>query len=423
MDILRIIIALFTVYGLVRLCVYMVASNIYTVRQHFTQLRHKGTYYRPTVTLIVPAHNEESVITRTLDYIQRSDYPPKKLQVIVANDGSRDDTAKIVRSYARQSGLKFKVKLVSRPNHGKAEALNYAIKHFAIGSLVMCLDADSIIDKNCIKNIVQYFKDKRVVAAASNVNIIENGTLLSLAQRVEYLLSHELKKANTTFNMEYIIGGVGSVFRRSMLKQVSYYDSNTMTEDIDLTMKIVGQGNAKHKIVFASNALTYTEPVQTYKALIMQRFRWKYGRLQTFLKNKQLFFNTDPAYTKQLTFFLLPTTVFYEALLLIELLIVCFILFLVITQYDMSTVFSIMFLYSIILLFIVWSIEHISVKERLRLSFYAPAAYLLIYMLVFVEYAAAAKSAYKLPGIKNSLRAKKTTWRSPERNAQTAIRM
>lgn len=412
-----------TIYGILRLCIYMVASNFYTIKYQNQRKRSRKLYYRPTVSIIVPAHNEESVIARTLDAIQQSDYPSKKLEIIVANDGSIDNTAQIVRSYARQTKIKFKTRLVSRPNHGKAEALNYAIRYRAAGSLIMCLDADSIIDRKCVKNIVQYFKDKQVVAVASNVNIIENGTLLGLAQRIEYLISHELKKANTVFNMEYIIGGVGSVFRRSILEKVSYYDSNTMTEDIDLTMKIVGEGNVDHKIMFASDAITYTEPVQSYRGLILQRFRWKYGRLQTFTKNKHLFFNSNAKYSKQLTFFLLPVTAIYEMFLLVEPFIVMFIVYLMILRGEISTIFSVALLFCAIMAFAIWSAEHLDGKDRLRLSAYAPAAYLLIYSLVFVEYAAAAKSAFRIHKLSSSLNAKKTTWQSPTRNKHAAVRI
>ncbi len=281
-----------SVYSILRMTVYSVASNIQTIRQYRHSVRFRRTYYRPFVSVIVPAHNEGSVIERTLLSLVSSNYPKSRMEIIVANDGSTDNTAAVVRSFAARQRKLANIRLVTRPNRGKAEALNYAIKKRAKGSLIMCLDADSLVDAECIKRSAQYFQDQNIVATASNVNIIENGTLIGLAQRFEYLFSHHFKKTHTLFNMEYIIGGVGSVFRKNILSKVSFYDSDTMTEDIDLTLKIISLGNKEHRVVFAGDAITYTEPVLNYGDLIRQRFRWKYGRLQSFYKNRSLFFST-----------------------------------------------------------------------------------------------------------------------------------
>ena len=62
-----------------------------------------------------------------------------------------------------------------------------------------------------------------------------------MIQRFEYLICHQMKKAHSAYNVEYIIGGIGSMFRRSTLDEVGLYDTNTMTEDIDLTMKILAK--------------------------------------------------------------------------------------------------------------------------------------------------------------------------------------
>ena len=103
--------------------------------------------------------------------------------------------------------------------------------------------------------------------------------LLGFIQRFEYLVSHHMKKAQTAFNVEYIIGGIGSMFRRSTLDEVGLYDTNTMTEDIDLTLKIIARkGNRSSRVVFAADSLVYTEAVPSLRSLYQQRTRWKYGR-------------------------------------------------------------------------------------------------------------------------------------------------
>jgi poly-beta-1,6-N-acetyl-D-glucosamine synthase len=418
LQILQYLILILSTYSIMRIMVYSLTSNLQTIKQHRQHVLSHQIYYRPFISIIVPAHNEGEVIERTLASIIASDYPKSRMEIIVANDGSTDDTANRVRSFAARHRLIIKISLISRQNRGKAEALNYAIKHRANGSLVMCLDADSLLHKDCIRNSVQYFKDKKVVATASNVNIMENGTLLGLAQRFEYLFSHHFKKAHTFMNMEYIIGGVGSVFRKSILQDVSFYDSDTMTEDIDLTLKIIRGGNKDRRVIFASNAITYTEPVLSYAGLIKQRFRWKYGRLQSFYKNKQLFFATDKKYSYQLTFFLLPVTVLYEILTLFEPIVIIYILYLCYTTGSIATIIFAMVVFTTIIILNTWASDHLDIKDKFRLSVYAPIMYLLLYALVAVEYCAAIKSLMRLKSLPESLSSKRTTWKSPVRNAK-----
>lgn len=422
--VLRYMIFVLGMANILRMAVYLIGSDAYTLKRAYKSKQQRKTYYRPTVSIIVPAHNEAAVIEHTLEALHKSNYPTKKLQIIVANDGSTDDTAKIVKRFMarrRRSGQPyFQTILMNQKNGGKADAMNNAIRRYATGTLVMCLDADSLIDAEGVKNAVQYFRDRSVAALASNVNIIEDGTLLGLAQRFEYLISYQMKKAQTTLNTEYIIGGIGSMFRRRMLQRVNYYDTNTMTEDIDLTMKIIVQGNRKHRVVYASDCITYTEPVPSFKSLVTQRFRWKYGRLQTFLKHPNMFFNTDRKYAKQLTWFILPYALFQETLFILEPLMVGFILVTSIMYRDPITLLTAAAFISGYISLNVWASEHLSVKERMRLTVLAPVMYLLLYMMAVVEYAALIRTIRQLHKLPQSIRGERTTWTSPERSAIAA---
>lgn len=444
---LTIFIVTLSILNLLRMSVYLVGSDIYTLKQ--AKRRRKDTHdfsTLPTVTVIVPAYNEEAGIERTIRSLQASDYPVSKLDIVVVDDGSRDDTAKITRNfvsrlkrnnaksyfaregrvphftrrYLRPNSRNFPIRLVRQPNQGKAAAMNNGIKNFATGKLIMCLDADSRIDNHAIYNAARYFDDPNVVALASNVNIIEDGTLLGLAQRFEYLLSYQMKKAQTTLNIEYIIGGIGSMFRRSVLDRVEYYDSNTMTEDIDLTMKIIASSSKHEKLVYASDALTYTEAVPSFKSLVRQRYRWKYGRLQTFLKYPKMFFNTDKRYARLLTCGILPFAIAQELLYTLEPLVVGYILYVCIRYRDPGTMLSALIVVSMYTVINIWASEHLSHKERFRLTIIAPAMYFLLYLLSIVEYAALVKAARNLPKLRSSISAQHVTWQSPERKAAVA---
>ncbi|TXG77679.1 glycosyltransferase family 2 protein [Patescibacteria group bacterium] len=423
MRLLSYTIIILGVLNVIRMTLYMLGSDIYTIKNTLRAkaVATKRRRYHPSVTIVVPVHNEGPIITRTMDSLAEIVYTPSKLQIIVINDGSTDQTARAVknyiRRYVRKTGDTTRFKLVNQQNGGKADALNNAIRNHATGSLVMCLDGDSTIARDGIEKAVQYFRGNDTAALASNVNIMENQTLLGLVQRFEYLVSYQMKKAQTTYNLEYIIGGIGSMFRRSMLRRVEFYDTNTMTEDIDLTMKIITKGNRKHRVVYASDVITYTEPVLTLRALINQRFRWKYGRMQTFLKNHQLFFNRNKKYTRRLTWLILPFAVLQELMFLVEPIFVTFIIASSIMFHDPGIMLTACLLISTYMIFNIVSSEHLSTKERVRLSVMAPSMYFYMYVLAIAEYAALIKSIAKLKGLPDSIKEDRVTWVSPERSA------
>ena len=438
-------IVVMSITNLVRMMLYLVGSDIYAIKQAY---RRKASRllspYRPRISIVIPAHNEASVIKRTLDSVCASDY--KNMEIIVVDDGSTDDTAKVVRQYIRRAPLlkvesymaryarssklrrryiradidRKRIILVSQLNGGKAAALNNAIMNHASGQLIMCIDADSLIARDGVSRAVAYFRNPKIVALASNVNILEDGTVLGLAQRFEYLISYHMKKAQTTYNIEYIIGGIGSTFRLSILKAVNYYDTNTMTEDIDLTMKIIAKGNKKYRVAYASDCLTYTEAVPSFKSLIKQRYRWKYGRMQTFFKNPSVFFSHDRHQSKWLSWLILPHSIFQEALFLLEPVVVTFIAAVSIIYRDPFTFLTALTVITAYILANIWSSSHLTVKDRLRLSFYAPSMYLVLYALSIAEYAALIKSIKGLPKLRRSLSGERTTWISPERSGVEA---
>lgn len=423
MQVLSIFIIVTSMANLVRMMIYLIGGDMYAIQRYKKSAKYAGKRaYRPTFSIIVPAHNESAVISQTLDCLMKIDYPANKLQIVIADDGSTDDTVEIVRAYKLKYDKNNKLQLFRQQNGGKADVLNNAIRNVATGKLVMCLDADSLIAPDAVKKSVEYFRDRRIVALASNVNIMENGTILGLVQRFEYLISYHMKKAQTFYNIEYIIGGIGSTFRRSMLNKVNLYDSNTMTEDIDLTMKIIAKGNKSNRVAFAPDVLTYTEAVPSFSSLIVQRFRWKYGRLQTFLKNYRIFFSRKRTHTRLLTWFILPSALVQEALFIIEPVIVTFIIAISIYYNSPSSLITALTVITVYIIFNIASTTHLSIKEKMRLSILAPSMYVLLYILAIVEYAALVKSLVRLPKLKNSISKDKVTWASPERSgaAQTA---
>lgn len=395
------LIAFFGTINLLRMTMFLVGSDLYRLRQHLKNKRAKQTVL-PTISVLIPAFNEEGVVCRAIDSIADNDYPEDLLQIIVVDDGSRDKTWQILTDL-KASGKVKNLTIVHQENGGKASALNNGLKNFATGELVMCLDADSYLSPDALKKAAAHFADPSLVALAANIKIIDSGSLLSLIQKFEYIVCYQMKRAQTVLNMEYIIGGIGSTFRHSFLQQVNYYDTNTVTEDIDLTMKMLRQGNRQHRVAYGSDVTAYTESVISIPDLIKQRYRWKYGRCQAFLKNTSLFFNPDRKYSRSLTFFFLPYAVFGDFAFLLEPIMLGYITYVVLAYRDVVTFLSAFGVVSFYLLMNLLTEETISVKDKLRLLPFTPMMYFLFYVLSFVEYVALIKTLLNLKSLRKNL--------------------
>ncbi len=401
--------------NLIRMTVYLVGADLYTVRR--ARLKDRALLYQPTVTLVVPVHNEGPIVERTLASLIEVEYSP--LQIIVADDGSTDDTLARIRAWKKINDPQHRIDVFTQENGGKADALNNAIRGLAVGELIMCLDGDSTLAPSAVAKSVAYFRDVRVVATASNVNIIPNKTLLGAVQRYEYLISYHMKKAHNLFNVEYIIGGIGSMFRREVLDLVGMYDTNTMTEDIDLTMKILAiGGNRRHRVAYAHDAITYTDAVPSFKSLIRQRYRWKYGRMQSFFKYRRLFFSMERKHTYGLSWFMLPQAVLQESIYLIEPLILTAIIGVSVYYQSPATLIPALVLISLYVVVNIFGTEHLSLKAKMKLSLMSPLMYFFFYLLSVVEYIALIQAIVGLPSLRRSISNNKVTWKSPERTVR-----
>jgi cellulose synthase/poly-beta-1,6-N-acetylglucosamine synthase-like glycosyltransferase len=403
------------ILNLIRMAAYLFSSDIHTIKAAGRKPGRQSTRF-PTVTIVVPAHNEERVIVRTLDSLYNTKYPASKLEVIIADDGSTDSTAQAVRRFRRTHRDRCRIRLIRRPNRGKASVLNYAIQRHARGELIMCLDADSYLLPDSLSHAVAHFRDRQVLALSSNVNVIEDSTLLSLIQRFEYIVCYHMKRGQAQWGAEYIIGGIGSMFRRSMLQKVSYYDTNTMTEDIDLTFKILVNKSKREKIVFAADSIVYTEAVHSLGALMRQRYRWKYGRNQTYLKNRPYFFSKDARHSRIVSWFMLPFSIFQDMMFLFEPLIIAWFIYLAVAFGDTLTLVTAIIVMSTYVILNIWSSLHLSFRSKLRLSLLSPLMYFMMFVLTFAEYYALIKALILLPKLKQSIQRNEFTWKSPERS-------
>lgn len=396
--------------------IYLLGANFYDIWQskRCHRLLVKGKAEKePLVSVLVPAHNEQLVIVRCLNSLTASTY--KNLQIIVVDDASSDRTARLVKDYTLRHP-KHNITLArKRKNVGKGGALNYALRRKAEGTYVMTIDADSVLDKHAIANAVNYFDDPTIVGVAANVRIIEEHTILGILQKFEHMIGYRSKKTYSLTKSEFVIGGVASTYRMDVLREVGYYDTDTLTEDIGLSIKIINaRGNRHHRIVYGADVSAQTEGVESFKGLLRQRYRWKYGSLQNVIKYRKLMFNLHPRFTRRLTWYRLPMVIISEIAILFVPLMWAYVIYL---SYAMNSpqLFIGAYLTITIYTFVnLWFDEHIKGWDRVRLSFYVPVMYLLFYIMDIIQFTAAAKCLLKfhrLVGRKD----KHSTWISPER--------
>jgi cellulose synthase/poly-beta-1,6-N-acetylglucosamine synthase-like glycosyltransferase len=228
--------------------------------------------------VLIPAYNEESVIVDTVYSALASDYP--KLEILVIDDGSLDRTAELVRS---NFGREPRVRLLLQTNHGKPAALNHGLAE-ATGEIVVCIDADTIVDPDAISRLVRNFVDERVGAVAGNVKVMNRNRWLTRWQALEYITSQNLeKRAFDLLNCIPVVPGAVGAWRTDLLRSHNGFSGDTVAEDTDLTLTIRRDG---WKILYDEEAIGRTEVPDTIDALIRQRFRWTFGTLQAIWKHR-----------------------------------------------------------------------------------------------------------------------------------------
>jgi cellulose synthase/poly-beta-1,6-N-acetylglucosamine synthase-like glycosyltransferase len=233
--------------------------------------------YQPTVSVLIPAYNEEAVIVATVRSALASDYP--KLEILVVDDGSTDRTNERLRA---EFDSDPRVRLITQPNRGKPAALNHALAS-ATGEIMVTIDADTCVNRDAVRKLVRNFADARVAAVAGNVKVMNRNRWLTRWQALEYITSQNLeKRAFDLLNCIPVVPGAVGAWRSDVVRSCGGFSRDTVAEDTDLTMTIRRQG---WKILYDEDAIGYTEAPETVSALIRQRFRWTFGTIQAVWKH------------------------------------------------------------------------------------------------------------------------------------------
>ncbi|MDK8182599.1 glycosyltransferase family 2 protein [Paenibacillus sp. UMB4589-SE434] len=355
--------------------VFLVFQLLYTVIPLlFSKVRKLDvTFDEKSISVLVPAYNEELTIKNCIDAMEGLNY--QNHEIIIINDGSKDSTlAKLEEllelvpdSRKPDNKLTYKsikgiyrsqlyphIFVIDKLNGGKADSLNAGID-CANADIVITLDADSMLEVNSLKYVNQYFQDDEIIALGGTVKIVQGaerkdgvifekfkGKGLIKSQIINYIHGFYVRKLTQSFfNSIVVISGAFGAFYKDILVEVNGFRS-TVGEDIDITLKIhkyLKANKLKKKLVYAPEAVCYTECPENLKNFYKQRIRWQkafvdciliyWSKLsQKFTVGVSLFFAIDGFILGTFTAF---TTIFYiiQALLSGDNLLQAIVLFLV----------------------------------------------------------------------------------------------
>lgn len=237
----------------------------------------------PMVSIIVPCFNEGTVVQSSIRSLLDLDYP--NYEILVIDDGSTDDTFRKANQLAGKHPGGIEVRVIRKPDGGKSRALNLGIRS-ARGSIVLCMDGDSKLTRDTVREGVKHFLDPTIAAVAGNVKVVNRENLISKLQALEYIEGLNMaRKAQGFFRMVNIIPGPIGMFRKSALFEVGLYEHDTYAEDCDLTLKLLLAG---FKVVYERRCVALTEAPEELLDLLKQRYRWTRGILQAVRKHSRL---------------------------------------------------------------------------------------------------------------------------------------
>ncbi len=222
--------------------------------------RRYGTHaeaesYLPRAAVLIPAYNEEKVIERTIRAALAATYP--NVRVIVIDDGSGDKTLEVARAaFAREEAL-GKVLILTKPNSGKADALNFGLEHLRDEKIFIGIDADTLVAQDAVSRLVPHFLNPKVGAVAGNAKVGNRVNLWTRWQALEYITSQnfERRALNTMGAVSVVPGAIGA-WRVSAVREAGGFHTDTVAEDADLTMALLQLG---YRVEYEDLALAYTE--------------------------------------------------------------------------------------------------------------------------------------------------------------------
>ena len=409
-------------YFIVIITIYIILNVLsfatlykYTRKVKFVELKNvfRLHNYKP-ITVIVPAYNEENCIVENVKSLLQLEYPD--YQLIVVNDGSTDQTLSELIKNFQLKNVSFspyyeinsnpikdvylsptfpKLVVIDKDNYGKADSINAAI-NISKNPLITVIDADSILERDCLLKIARPFTENENIVAVGGIVRIANGckinhgyieevglskSWLARFQVVEYLRAFLFGRIGfDVLNSILIISGAFSCFKRDALISVGGFLSGSIGEDMEIVVRMhkeLRKKNPKVRITFIPDPVCWTEVPETLKTLKSQRIRWQKGTMDSIRLHKDMFMN--PKY-KWLGMVVFPYYVIFEVFgPFIEITgYIVFVISLLLDKVPLNfaiAFFTVAFLYGVVLSTLAVCLEELTFKR------YANAKHLIILMV------------------------------------------
>jgi len=272
------------IYVLTFFGIYTSMYFLLIIFQSRKNLKRKLTNVYPTVAIIVPCFNEQDTIVKTLTSLLNLDYQKDKLEIIVVDDGSSDNTYEITRKFIQQYKDR-NIKVYKKTNGGKFTALNYALER-TNAEFFGALDADSFVDRLALRRIIPFFYSKDVAAVTPSMKVYEPKTFLERIQGIEFMIGIFLRKVFAELGSIHVTPGPFSIYRTDFVKSTGYYRKAHHTEDIEMALRIQQK---QLTIENSIDAYVYTMGLTSFNSLLKQRIRWYSGFIKNVYDYKDLF--------------------------------------------------------------------------------------------------------------------------------------
>jgi putative glycosyltransferase (exosortase G-associated) len=242
--------------------------------------------YFPEITIIVPVYNSEKTLEMCINSIVESKYPADKMEILLANNGSKDDSFRIYQEY-QEAHVGINIKWMNA-KQGKSKALNMALFN-SEGKYIIHLDSDGILHKDALLNLITRFESHEDIycmtgTILTNPESITNSRrgLMKAVKKIEFLEYAQAFLAGRNFDAEwdniFTMSGAFSAFRKSTILKTQLYNMETVCEDTHVTFQV--RHLLKKRIDICENAIFFVEPIESWGNLYVQRQRWQRGEIE-----------------------------------------------------------------------------------------------------------------------------------------------
>lgn len=272
-------------YPVIVSIVWIIGSVFFSIQRRQVPLinLHEG---KPAdlVSVLIPAHNEADTLENVV--VSVADMTYSKIELILINDGSQDATLSVMRRLVQKYKQQFPIKIVDvQPNKGKANALNQGAQ-IAHGKFLLCLDADCYVDRHVLEPMLAQFYNNPRVGAVGGKPIVRNRTsILGRLELLEYVGVIDIIKRGQAFVTGHIttVSGVVVAYRKEALADVGWWNTDAITEDIDVTWRLY---HHQWQVVYCPQSVAWILVPEHIKDLVHQRRRWARGGFEVLFRNR-----------------------------------------------------------------------------------------------------------------------------------------